>query len=202
MHDVFTNSERMTRRSMLSKLAAGALLTGPFAATAFARKPKPRKPDVIYVPTPQDVVDKMLEVAKVKKTDLVYDLGSGDGRIVITAAKRYGCKAVGFEIDPKLVKVTRANAEKNKVGKLVRIKQQDIFKLDLSKADVVTLYLRPDLNRRLIPQLQKLRTGTRVISHEFPIRGVKPDKIVLFDSKETELEHSIYVWTAPLKVPR
>jgi SAM-dependent methyltransferase len=185
---------------MLGKLAAGAFFAGPFAGTVFAGKPKPRKPDVIYFPTPQDVVEKMLEVAKVKKTDLVYDLGSGDGRIVITAAKKYGCKAVGFEIDPKLANRARASAEENMVDDLVQINQQDIFQLDLSLADVVTLYLRPDLNRRLAPQLQKLRTGARVISHEFDIRGVKPDNVVFFDSKETELEHSIYLWTAPLSV--
>ena len=103
----------------------------------------PRKPDVIYVPTPQPVVDKMLELAKVKKSDVVYDLGCGDGRIVVTAAKKYGVKAVGFDIDPKRVKEAQENVKKNGVEDLVTIEQKDIFTLDLSPANVVTLYLLP-----------------------------------------------------------
>ena len=118
-----------------------------------------RKPDVIYVPTPQEVVEKMLEVAKVTKDDVVYDLGCGDGRIPVTAAKKYGCKAFGFDIDPERIKESQENVEKNKVGNLVTIEQKDIFTLDLSKANVVTLYLLPSLNVKLIPQLEKLKPG-------------------------------------------
>ncbi len=118
-----------------------------------------REPDVIYVPTPNDVVDRMLELANVQKDDLLYDLGCGDGRIVVTAAKRFGCKAVGYDIDPKRIKESQENVAKNNVGHLVTIEQKDIFTLDLSKADVITLYLLPSLNVKLIPQLKKLKGG-------------------------------------------
>jgi SAM-dependent methyltransferase len=157
-----------------------------------------RAPDVHFVPTPQDVVDKMLELAKVQKDDLVYDLGCGDGRIVVTAAKRYGCRAIGYDIDPQRVKESLENVEKNNVGHLVSIEQKDIFTLDLSEVNVVTLYLLPSLNVKLIPQLEKLKPGSRIVSHDFAMEGVKPDKVVKFTSKEDDDEHSIYLWTSPL----
>ncbi len=158
-----------------------------------------REPDVIYVPTPQDVVDKMLELAEIKKDDLLYDLGCGDGRIVVTAAKRFGCKAVGYDIDPERVKESLENVEKNNVGHLVRIEQKDIFTLDLSKANVITLYLLPRLNVKLIPQLEKLKPGSRIVSHDFRMRGVKPDKVVKLTSDDDYEEHKIFLWTSPLK---
>ncbi|HUU19258.1 MAG TPA: 50S ribosomal protein L11 methyltransferase [Sedimentisphaerales bacterium] len=155
--------------------------------------------DVIFIPTPQDVVDKMLELVEVKKDDLVYDLGCGDGRIPVTAAKRYGCKAVGYDLDPDRVRESMENVEKNEVGHLVGIEQKDIFTLDLSKADVITLYLLPSLNVRLIPQLEKLKPGSRIVSHNFDMEGVKPDKIVKLTSSKDHAEHKIYLWTTPLK---
>ncbi|MHC4462150.1 MAG: SAM-dependent methyltransferase [Planctomycetota bacterium] len=158
-----------------------------------------REPDVQFVPTPQDVVDKMLELAKVKKNDLVYDLGCGDGRIVVTAAKRYGCKAIGYDIDPQRVKESLENVKKNSVGHLVRIEKKDIFTLDLSKANVITLYLLPELNVELIPQLEKLKPGSRIVSHDFGMKGVRPDKVVKVTSNEDDDEHEIYLWTSPLK---
>ena len=154
--------------------------------------------DVIFIPTPQDVVDKMLELAEVKKGDLVYDLGCGDGRIVITAAKKYGCRAVGYDLDPDRVKESRENVEKNEVGHLVRIEQKDIFTLDLSEADVITLYLLPSLNVRLIPQLEKLKPGSRIVSHNFDMEGVEPDKVVKLTSSKDQAEHKIYLWTKSL----
>ena len=158
------------------------------------------EPDVIYVPTPQEVVDKMLELAQVKKDDLVYDLGCGDGRIVVTAAKKYGCKAVGFDVARKRILESLANVEKNNVGHLVQIEQKDIFTLDLSKADVVTLYLLPELNVKLIPQLEKLKPGSRIVSHDFDMEGVKPDQVVeVTTSDQSWNEHTIYLWTTPLK---
>ena len=160
---------------------------------------KLRAPDVIFVPTPQDVVDKMLELAEVKKTDVLYDLGCGDGRIVVTAAKKYGCKATGYDIDPERIKESLENVEQNNVGSLVGIKQEDIFTLDLSKADVITLYLLPSLNVKLSPQLEKLRTGSRIVSHDFRMKGVKPDKVIRVTSKDDNRKHSIYLWTTPLK---
>jgi tRNA G10 N-methylase Trm11 len=166
---------------------------------------KIREPDVVYVPTPQDVVDKMLELAEVTKDDLVYDLGCGDGRIVVTAAKKYGCKAIGYDINPKRVKESLENVKKNDVGHLVQIELDDIFTLDLSKANVVTLYLLPKLNVKLIPQLDKLKPGSRIVSHDFGMRGVKPDKVVKLNTNEdgNVLEHTIYLWTTPLnKIPK
>jgi precorrin-6B methylase 2/LEA14-like dessication related protein len=155
--------------------------------------------DVIYVPTPQDVVDKMLELAQVRKDDLVYDLGCGDGRIVVTAAKRYGCRAVGFDLDPRRVEESLQNVQKNNVGHLVKIEQKDIFTLDLSQADVITLFLLSRLNVKLIPQLEKLRPGSRIVSHNFGMEGVRPDKVVTMPSSEDHFEHKIYLWTTPLK---
>lgn len=160
---------------------------------------KYREPDVIFVPTPQDVVDRMLELAEVQKSDLVYDLGCGDGRIVVTAAKRYGCKAIGYDIDPERIKESLENVQENNVANLVRIEQKDIFTLDLSKADVITLYLLPSLNEKLIPQLEKLKPGTRVVSHDFDMSGVKPEKVITLISSDDQSEHTIYLWTAPIK---
>jgi hypothetical protein len=157
-----------------------------------------RKPDVLYVRTPQEVVDKMLKVAKVTKDDLVYDLGCGDGRFVVTAAKKYGCKAVGYDISPRRVRESRENVKKNGLEQLVRIEQKDIFTLDLSKADVITLFLLPSLNVKLIPQLDKLKPGSRVVSYNFGMRGVVPDQTIKFTSKEDGSRHIIYLWTTPL----
>jgi hypothetical protein len=162
-------------------------------------KKTPREPDVIYVPTPQDVVDKMLEMAQVTKDDLLYDLGCGDGRIVVTAAKKYGCKAVGYELRRGRVKASLENVAKNNVGHLVTIEQKDIFTLDLSEADVITLYLLPDLNVKLIPQLEKLKPGSRIVSHDFDMRGVKPDKVVELSLEDDWDRHTIYLWTTPLE---
>jgi LEA14-like dessication related protein/precorrin-6B methylase 2 len=157
-----------------------------------------RSPDVIYVPTPQEVVDKMLEMVEVKKDDIVYDLGCGDGRIVVTAAKKYGCKAFGFDIDPQRIKESLENVEQNGVGDLVTIQLKDIFTLDISEANVVTLYLLPSLNVKLIPQLEKLKPGSRIVSHDFATEGVQPDKVVELTTPDG-VSHKIYLWTTPLK---
>ncbi len=174
--------------------------------TVRIRKPT-REPDVIYVPTPQKVVDKMLEMAEIKEGDVVYDLGCGDGRIVVTAAERYGVKAVGFDINPKRVRESLENVRKHNVGHLVTIKQEDIFTLDLREANVVTLYLLPSLNVKLMPQLEKLRPGSRILSHDFDMRGAKP--VVEYrmntsgngndDDREYygEEQHTIYKWIVP-----
>jgi precorrin-6B methylase 2 len=158
-----------------------------------------RKPDVPYVTTPQEVVDKMLELAKVKKDSLLYDLGCGDGRFVVTAAKRFGCKAVGYDISPRRVRESRQNVKKNNLEHLVQIEQKDIFTLDLSKADVITLFLLPSLNVKLIPQLDKLKPGSRIVSYNFGMRGVIPDRTIRFTSPKDKSKHTIYLWTTPLK---
>lgn len=157
-----------------------------------------RTVDVIYIATPQDVVDKMLSMADVRQGDLLYDLGCGDGRIAVTAAGKYGCRAVGYDIDPRRVKESRRSVEAGHLEHLVTIEQKDIFAVDLKPADVVAFYLNPVVNRRLIPQLQTLKPGARVVSHSFPIGDIEPDQIVTMTSEEDGQEHCIYLWTAPL----
>ena len=161
-------------------------------------RPK-KKSDAVFVPTPMDVVKRMLEVAAVKESDVVYDLGSGDGRIVIAAAKTFGCRAVGVELDEDLVKASRAQAREVGVEKKVVFQHADLFETDFADADVVALYLLPEMNKRLIPKLDRLRPGTRVVAHCFPIPGVTPAKVVKMTSDEDDVERSLYLYTIPLK---
>jgi len=192
----------MMNRFCWALVGVVALVVAPawsVAQEVVKEKAPKRTPDVIYVPTPQGIVEKMLEVADVKKTDVVYDLGCGDCRIPVTAAKKYGCKAFGFDIDPQRIKESRENIEKNKVGDLVTVEEKDIFTLDLSPANVVTLYLLPSLNVKLIPQLEKLKPGSRIVSQSFDMQGVKPDKEIRFESKDSGYPRTIYLWTTPLK---
>lgn len=150
---------------------------------------------VPFVPTPQDVVDKMIELAGVKKGDVVYDLGSGDGRIVISAAKK-GARAVGFDVDGDLIKESRENIRKAGLENLAEIKQQDILTVDLSPATVVTMYLLPDVNLKLKPNLLKqLKPGSRVVSHAFDMGDWKPDKTERVNGR------TIYLWSIPAKAP-
>jgi SAM-dependent methyltransferase len=185
---------------LLALRGAGGLAAEPQAAPA-AKEPAVEsvRADVVFVPTPNDVVMKMLDLAKVGKGDLVYDLGCGDGRIVVLAAKKRGARGVGYDIDPQRIRECHANAKQYQVEDLVRFEQEDIFKLDLSKATVVTLYLLPSLNVRLIPQLDKLNPGTRIVSHDFDMQGVKPEQVVTVHSKEDNEDHRLYLWTTPLK---
>jgi SAM-dependent methyltransferase len=147
-----------------------------------------------YVPTPQEVVDRMLELAEIREGDVVYDLGSGDGRIVITAARRYGVKAVGFEINPALVQDARESIAAAGLGQLVEIREQDLRTVDLSPASVVTMYLYPGANLRLRSAiLRQLRPGSRVVSHQFGMGAWQPDRVDrLTDS--TGISRTIYVW--------
>ncbi|MGA2796072.1 MAG: methyltransferase domain-containing protein [Thermoguttaceae bacterium] len=155
--------------------------------------------DAPFITTPDDIVDKMLELAQVGKDDLVYDLGCGDGRIVVAAAKKYGCRAVGFDIDPERVQESLDNVRKNQVEHLVTIQQEDIFDLELNKADVVTLYLLPGMNLKLIPQLEKLKPGARIVSHDFDLGSIQPDKILRLFCQEDAHQHVLYLWVAPLR---
>ena len=150
---------------------------------------------VPYVPSPQFVVDKMIDLAAVKPGDLVYDLGSGDGRIVITAAKK-GAKAVGFEIDGDLVAESRSNIKKAGVETLAEIRHQDILTVDFSAATVVTMYLLPDVNLQLKPALlRQLRPGSRIVSHSFSMGDWQPDRMEQIEGR------TIYLWSIPARVP-
>jgi tRNA G37 N-methylase Trm5 len=150
--------------------------------------------DVIYVPTPQEVVEEMLRVAGVRKGDVLYDLGSGDGRIPITAAKKFGIRATGIDIDPERIWEAEVNAKKEGVENLVRFRREDLFKSDFRDATVVTLYLLPDLNVKLRPRLwAELKPGTRIVSHQFAMGDWKPEKTVELNGRV------IYFWTIPAR---
>ncbi len=149
---------------------------------------------VPYVPTPQEVVERMLDLAQVKKGDVVYDLGSGDGRIVVTAAKKYGVKAIGFEIDPQRIKESAENIKKAGVGNLVEIRQQDIRTVDLSPATVLTMYLLPEVNLMIRPNIWKqMKPGSRVVSHDFDMGDWKPLKVEHIKDGSS-WDHTLYLW--------
>jgi SAM-dependent methyltransferase len=187
----------MLRAVLLLWIAASAmecgkrLQAGPPAADG--------EESAITVPTPADIVAKMLELANVDRDDVLYDLGCGDGRIVVAAAVRYGCRAVGYDIHPVKVRQSRERVRLHGVDKLVRIEQQDIFQLDLREASVITLYLLPEMNDRLVPQLQQLQDGSRVVCHEFPIDGFEHDQLLSLKSREDGVRHDIYLYTLPLR---
>ena len=154
---------------------------------------------VPYVPTPQDVVERMLEMAQVKKGDVVYDLGSGDGRIVVTAAKKYGVKAIGFEIDPERIRESRENIRKEGVGNLVEIREQDIRTVDLSPASVLTMYLLPEVNLMIRPNIWKqMKPGSRVVSHDFDMGDWKALKTESVKDR-SGWDHTLYLWRVEAK---
>lgn len=153
-----------------------------------------RGPDVIYLPTPQEVVEDMLRLANVRRGDVLYDLGSGDGRIAVTAARLYGIRAVGIDIDPERIQEANENARRHGVEKLVTFRQQDLFTSDFREATVVTLYLLPDLNVKLRPRLMaQLRPGSRVVSHQFEMGNWKPAKKLESNGR------TVYFWVIPEK---
>lgn len=158
-----------------------------------------RTPDVVYVGTPYDLVSAMLQLAQVKKDDLVVDLGCGDARMLVLAALKYGSHGIGYDIDPDMVRASRNNIEKNKVGNLVKIIQADIFTVDISKADVLPLYLLPEMNLKLLPQLDTLKPGSRLVMHNYDIEGIVPDRTVEVISNEDNSSHTLFLYTAPLK---
>jgi len=157
--------------------------------------------DVPYVPTAQSVVKQMLDVAGVTEDDVVYDLGSGDGRIPITAAKAFGARAFGVEIEPDLVEEARKKAKDAGVADRVTFEQGDLFKTDLSDATVVTLYLYPEINLKLRPKLlRELDPGDRIVSHDFRMGDWEPDRTVRAGQGNTGWE-VIYLWTVPEEIP-
>jgi precorrin-6B methylase 2 len=176
---------------------AGLMVVASFPTSVYTQaatqEAPTRRPDVIYVPTPEEVVEAMLQVANVGKDDVVYDLGCGDGRIPVTAASKHGARAVCIDIDPQRIKEANENVAKNNVGALVRVMNADLFATDISEATVVTLYLLPSLNVKLIPTLQQLKPGTRVVSHAFDMGNCKPEKELDVNGRK------VYFWTVPMK---
>jgi len=150
--------------------------------------------DVIWVPTPQALVERMLQIANVKPTDYVVDLGSGDGRTVITAAKKFGARALGLEYNPDMVELSRRNAQKEGVSDRAQFKQADIFATDFSQATVITMYLLPTLNLKLRPTLLNMKPGTRVVSHAFTMDDWEPDQTENIEGR------TAYLWIVPAKV--
>lgn len=166
----------------------------------FARAQDGPREEIPFVPTPVHVIDRMLELAQVKKGDVVYDLGSGDGRIVIRAAKKYGVRAVGLEMDPLLLEKARREAKAQGVTRLVEFRSEDALKADISAATVVTLYMLPWFNEAMKPSFRKyLKPGSRIVAHDFGIEGWKPDRIVKLPKVEImpggrKHQHIIYLW--------
>ena len=181
----------MARRVFSLALWMAVLVIAPGAAQQTAPA---RQPDVVFVPTPNDVVDAMLKLAKITSNDIVYDLGSGDGRIVIVAAKTYGARGVGIDIDPERTREATANARASGVGDKVTFLTEDLFTADISPATVVMLYLSLPINSRLAPKLMReLKPGTRIVSHAFDLGSWKPQQRVVVSDRP------IFLWTVGAK---
>ena len=178
----------LTAVSLACALAVGASATPALAQQA---QGQPRTPDVIYVPTPPEVVAAMLKAAKVGPGDIVYDLGSGDGRIPIAAVKDFGAaRATGIDIDPQRIKEAEANRAQSGVADRVRFLNQDLFTTNISEATVVTLYLLPSLNLKLLPKLRaELKPGTRIVSHAFNMGDWEPEQTINVEGR------TVYMWT-------
>lgn len=180
-------SARLLRRPLGAFFSAALFTAGPALAD--------RALDVPYVPTPQAVVDRMLELGGVTDKDYVIDLGSGDGRIPVTAAKRYGARALGVDLNPTRIQEAEANAKSNQVTDKVTFKNQDLFHTPIGEASVLTMYLLPSVNMQLRPRiLEELAPGSRVVSHAFDMRDWEPDR------RETVEGKSIYLWIVPARV--
>ncbi|MDC7789493.1 methyltransferase domain-containing protein [Rhodoplanes sp. TEM] len=178
----------------LVRASAAAAVTAAITVSAAAQTTTGARPDVHYVPTPEPVVERMLELADPKPGELLMDLGSGDGRIPITAVKKYGVRAIGIDIDPVRISEAKANAREAGVEDKVEFRQENLFEADIAKADIVTLYLLESLNLRLRPRLlAELKPGTRIVSHSFSMGDWAPDR------RETVDGRQVYFWTVPEK---
>jgi SAM-dependent methyltransferase len=206
LFDVLLKETNMPKLRRIARCVALIAAVGNLWSTGYAAE---REPDVRFVPTPQDVVMEMLRMARVTKDDVVYDLGCGDGRIVITAAKVFGARGMGVDIDPVRIRESNENAIKAGVSDRVKFIQQDLFEINLSEATVVSLYLLPELNRKLRPKLfRELRPGTRVVSHEFDMDDWKPDnqgrlhnmKVYYYPKDPITKDLDFYYWVIPAQI--
>ena len=192
---------RIRKPLLCSSLVVATL----FATAAAAQTPQPkREPDVVFVPTTEEAVQAMLKLADVKKSDVVYDLGCGDGRIVVAAAKNFGAHAVGIDINPVRIAEAKENAKKAGVENLVRFEENDLFEADIHEATVVTLFLLSSLNVKLRPKLlHDLKPGTRVVSNTFDMGDWKPEKeVTVGDSNDdtySYLSKKLFLWTIPAR---
>ena len=187
----------MTIPRSVTLIAAAMLLV---VAVAAAQSPMPDKqPEVPYVPTADRVLDQMLDVAKITKQDVVFDLGCGDGRIVIAAAKRFGARGVGIDIDPQRIREANDNARAAGVQNQVKFILQDLFEANISSATVVMMYLLPDVNLRLRPKLlAELKPGTRIVSHNYDLGDWRPLRTIEVKQVETtNSDHTVYFWVVP-----
>ncbi len=158
----------------------------------FSRSTMSNRPDIGYIPTPQLAVDMMLSAAAVEAHDIIYDLGCGDGRILITAAQRFGTRGIGIDIDPERIQHCQQQAQQAGVCDRIQFRQANLFEVDFQDATVVALYLLPHLNLRLKPKLEQLRPGTRIVSHHFDIEGWTPNQTIYMT--QTEEESVVYLW--------
>jgi SAM-dependent methyltransferase len=206
LFDVLLKETNMPKLRRIAWCVALIAAVGNLWSTGYAAE---REPDVRFVPTPQDAVMEMLRMARVTKDDVVYDLGCGDGRIVITAAKVFGARGMGVDIDPVRIRESNENAIKAGVSDRVKFIQQDLFEINLSEATVVSLYLLPELNRKLRPKLfRELRPGTRVVSHEFDMDDWKPDnqgrlhnmKVYYYPKDPITKDLDFYYWVIPAQI--
>jgi SAM-dependent methyltransferase len=187
----------LLRKRIACSYLAAAILS---VSLSFAQNNRPRRePDVPYIPTTEEAVQAMLKLAGVTKADIVYDLGCGDGRIVIAAAKAYGARGVGIDINPARIAEARENAKKAGVENLVRFEENDLFQADIHEASVVTLFLLPEINLKLRPKLlHDLKPGTRIVSNTFDMDDWKPDKEFTVDGAEDSyLSRKLYLWKVP-----
>ncbi len=188
-------STTASRRRFPSRVAlfALALSLAPFGA-AVAQEDEPVKKDVPYVPTPQEVVDKMIEMAEIKEGDIVYDLGCGDGRMIVTAAKKHGARGIGVDIDPQRIRESNENAKRADVTDKVKFIQKDLFTMDFKDCDALCMYLLPSVNLKLRPKILDLKPGTRIVSHAFDMDDWEADETVEVDGR------TVYKWVVPAKV--
>jgi SAM-dependent methyltransferase len=194
---------RSARQAICEAAMAAILLTGLMGAApglaARNEDPDPFTGDVPYVPTPQDVVDTMLTIAQVGASDYVIDLGSGDGRIVVTAASKFGAQGFGVDLNPRRIAEALDNAKAAGVSDRAQFFQRNLFDTDFSKATVLTMYLLPDVNLQLRPKVLALKPGTRIVSHDFDMADWKPDHSITMRSAQTGYNDRIYFWVVPAK---